>query len=198
MRTADCPAKGVGRRGCRRGVLVLATLLTGCISPNQGATLLAVPFVAQSPDRCGTAAVEMVLRFYGSDPDSVTLDRVIHIPALAGSVPALLVEAARQQGFAADAIQISEERILRLLASGNPLIVLLGPEGEALQGHFVVATGFQPRTGALRVHSGSRANRWRPEKVWHPRWESAGQWVVWIRRAQSLQLDSESGLEQDE
>ncbi len=199
MRPVDRP---LCHRPLRRfragGVLVWAGLLAACVSPDRGAILLEVPFVEQSPDRCGTAAVDMVLRSYGTTSDPEALDRDIHIPVLAGSVPALLVEAARQQGYTADALRSTEEDVQRLLAAGAPLIVLLGPAGEAPQGHFVVATGFQPRTGALRVHSGSRSNQWWSAKVWRPRWESAGQWIVWIRRPEPAPgLDLSSAVEED-
>lgn len=140
----------------------------------------------------------MVLRFYGDHPDSEALDRAIHIPALSGSIPALLAAAAQQEGFAADALRSSEEEIHRLLAAGYPPIIMLGPAGEAPQGHFVVATGYQPRNGALRVHSGSRADRWWSAAAWRPRWENAGRWIVWIRPVQAPRLDVKPGLEQDE
>lgn len=175
----------------------MAVLLAACVSPNRGASRVAVPFVAQAPDRCGTAAVDMVLRFYGHDPDPEALDRAIHIPALAGSIPALLAAAARQEGFAAEVRRSTEEELQRLLAAGQPPIVMLGPAGAEPQGHFVVATGYQPRTGALRVHSGSRADQWWAANAWRPRWEKAGRWIVWIRPAQVLPLDLPPSLEQD-
>ena len=198
MRPDARPAGGWGRWVCAGGGLALAGLLAACVSPHRGACRVAVPFVAQSPDRCGTAAVDMVLRFYGHDPDPEALDRAIHIPALAGSIPALLAAAARKEGFAAEARRSSEAELQRLLAAGQPPIVMLGPAGETPQGHFVVATGYQPRTGALRVHSGSRADQWWSAQAWRPRWESAGRWIVWIRPAQAPRLDLKPGLEQDE
>jgi hypothetical protein len=198
MTVAGLPAGRLGTRWVRTGgALALVGLLAACVSPHRDACRLEVPFVAQSPDRCGTAAVDMVLRFYGSKPDAEALDREIHIPALGGSIPALLVDAARQQGFAADATRSTEEEIQRLLAAGYPLILMLGPTGEAPQGHFVVATGFQARTGALRVHSGSRPNQWWPANTWSPRWERADRWMVWIRPAPTPPLDLGSGLAQD-
>lgn len=193
------PAGGWGRWVGLGGALGLAAALAACVTPDRGACQVAVPFVAQSPDRCGTAAVDMVLRFYGCTPDPDTLDRAIHIPALAGSIPALLAAAARQEGFAAEVRRSSEEELQRSLAAGQPLILMLGPAGEAsAQGHFIVATGYRPRTGSLRVHSGSRANRWWPADAWRPRWEAAGCAAVWILPAPSGLLDLPSGLAQDE
>ncbi|NLG35984.1 MAG: hypothetical protein GX548_11580 [Lentisphaerae bacterium] len=161
--------------------VVLAVLLAACRSTSPSVCRLDVPFLEQSEGRCGTAAVAMVLRFHGADPDMDELDRDIHLPALEGSIPALLVEGARTQGWAADAFRCSEEEFRRFLADGVPLIVLLAPSGRDPRGHFVVATGFNFRTGALRVHSGSRSHQWWKASKWRPPWEAAGCRVVWIR-----------------
>jgi ABC-type bacteriocin/lantibiotic exporter with double-glycine peptidase domain len=171
-----------------------------CVSSNRAAIRLDVPFVAQPPDRCGTAAVEMILRYYGVTPDPAALDRAIHIPALAGSIPALLVEGSRRAGFAADSLVVAEEEIYRKLAAGSPLVVLLAPAGDDPRGHFIVATGANPRTGALRVHSGNRANRWWPATSWRSRWEQAGRQIVWIRPepAAAAGLDGAPGLGEDD
>ncbi|MGD9780930.1 MAG: C39 family peptidase [Kiritimatiellia bacterium] len=162
--------------------LALGGLLVSCISPERGAHLLEVPFLEQPPDRCGPFAVAMVARYYGLSPDLDALDRDIHIPALAGSIPALLAEGARRQGLAAEVRRCSEPEIHALIAEGFPLIVLLAPVGQELRGHFVVATGSNPQTGALRIHSGARQDRWISPRHWRKRWENAGGQVVLIRR----------------
>ena len=170
----------------RRGVpaaLLAGALLVSCAAPEQGVHLLDVPFLEQPPDRCGTAAVAMVVRFYGISPDMEALDRNIHIPALAGSIPALLAEGARRQGLDAEVRRCTEREIHALIAEGFPLIVMLAPVGKELRGHFVVATGSNPKTGALRVHSGARPDRWISSGHWRKRWKKAGCQIVLIRPA---------------
>lgn len=162
--------------------LAVGAMLVSCVSPEQGAHLLDVPFLEQPPDRCGPASVAMVVRYYGLAPDMDALNRDIHIPALAGSIPALLAEGARRQGLAAEVRRCSEPEIHALIADGFPLIVLLAPAGKEPRGHFVVATGSNPRTGALRVHSGARQDHWLSPRQWRKRWEKAGSQIVLIRR----------------
>lgn len=170
------------RRGIPAAGLVGA-LLVSCASPERGAHLLDVPFLEQPPDRCGPVAVAMVARYYGLSPDMETLDRDILIPALAGSIPALLAEGAQRQGLAAEVRQCSEPEIHALIAAGFPLVVMLAPAGKETRGHFVVATGSNPATGALRVHSGARRDRWISSRQWRERWENAGCRIVLIRPA---------------
>jgi ABC-type bacteriocin/lantibiotic exporter with double-glycine peptidase domain len=162
------------------GAFAFSTLLAGCRSSGPHSRLMEVPFLEQPEGRCGTAAVAMVLRFYGAEPDLNALELDIHIPALDGSIPALLAEGARRQGWTADVLRCSDEDFRRFMAEGVPLILMLAPTGEDPRGHFVVATGFDFRSGALRVHSGSRPNRWWKESKWLPRWEAAGCRVVRI------------------
>lgn len=156
-------------------------LLISCVFPERGAHLLDVPFLEQPPDRCGPVSVAMVARFHGVSPDAEALERDIHVPALAGSIPALLAEGARKQGLEAEVRSCSEPEIYAWIGEGFPLIVMLAPAGVDPRGHFVVVTGCNPRTGALRVHSGSRPNQWLAPEAWRERWIQAGRKIVLIR-----------------
>jgi ABC-type bacteriocin/lantibiotic exporter with double-glycine peptidase domain len=170
----------------RRGVpaaLLVGALLVSCASPEREVRLLDVPFLEQPPDRCGTASVAMVARFYGISPDMEALDRDIHIPALAGSIPALLAEGARRQGLDAEVRRCTEGEVHALISDGFPLIVMLAPAGREPRGHFVVATGSNPQTGALRIHSGSQKDRWISSGHWRKRWKKAGCQIVLLRPA---------------
>lgn len=171
------------RAGGGAGLLLAAGLLIapgGCAGRGRDVVTVDVPFVQQPEDRCGTAAVAMILAHYGASPDFEALDRDIHLPALSGSIPELLADAARRRGFSAGLLRDGEAELRQRLAAGQPLILLLAPSGEEPRGHFVVATGYQTRRGALRVHSGMRPDRWWTAGAWRPRWEAAGSRGVWI------------------
>ncbi|MGB4047184.1 MAG: C39 family peptidase [Kiritimatiellia bacterium] len=165
--------------------LVAIGLLTACFAPMHHAYLLDVPFVAQPDDHCGPASVTMVARFYGVEPDLEKLEQDVFVPALAGSIPDLLAEGARRQGLAAEVVHCEEPQLHEWLAAGFPLILLLAPVGKDPRGHFVVATGSQPATSALRVHSGNRQDRWLVARRWKKRWHDAGNKIVLIRPAES-------------
>ena len=166
--------------------LVSAGLLAACTAPKQGAHLLDVPFLEQPDDLCGPASVSMVARFYGVAPDLEKLEQDVFLPALAGSIPDLLAEGARRQGLDAEVVRCEEPQLHEWLAAGFPLILLLAPAGKDPRGHFVVATGSKPAKSALRVHSGSRQNRWLAARHWKKRWEEAGNKIVLIHPAESI------------
>lgn len=162
------------------GALV-SSLAGGCLSPER-TVLIDVPFQEQPQDRCGAASVGMVAQYLGFDLDMEALDREVYIPALAGTVPELMVEGARKQGLWARVEKGSEADLQQWLEEGTPPILLLAPAGDSTKGHLVVVTGLNVQTGALRVHSGRDRNRWMSRKAWQPRWTEAGCCVVVVRR----------------
>lgn len=162
--------------------LLAATLLaaTGasCSTPPSARTAkVSVPFIPQPPDRCGAVALAMVETYYGASPDLDTLVAYVQIPALSGTIPDLLAEAARRNGFNAKLLTLSPMQIHSLLLAEKPLVLLLGPDPDTPddpRGHFLVATGYRPKTRTLRAHTGYRKNTWLPESDWLPRYHAAG------------------------
>jgi hypothetical protein len=119
----------------------------------------------------------MVETYYGAAPDLGALLAYVQIPALSGTIPELLAEAARRNGFNAELRSLSPIQIHALLLAGKPLILLLGPDPAAPddpRGHFLVATGYRPKTRTLRAHTGQRKNTWLPEAEWLPRYQASG------------------------
>ena len=95
------------RRGLAAAVLLLGAVAPGgpapgCAGASRNAVVLEVPFREQPDERCGPAAVAMVLAYHGIAFDYDELDREIHIPALGGSIPELLAAAGRRSGAVAD------------------------------------------------------------------------------------------------
>lgn len=161
-------------------------LLAACAAPQPGGQRLDVPFLEQPEGHCGPTSVAMVARFHGVEPDLEKLEQDVLLPVLDGSIPELLAEGARRQGLSAEAVRCDVAQLHEWLAAGFPLILLLAPTGQDPRGHFVVATGSKPATGALRVHSGNRPNRWWAARRWKKRWEDAGNKVVLVRPAESV------------
>ncbi|MBR4189563.1 MAG: C39 family peptidase [Kiritimatiellae bacterium] len=183
------PTDPAGRRASRRApaaaapsllaaAALLAAALVSCNTPPSARNAkLSVPFIPQPPDHCGAVALAMVERYYGAKPDLAALLAYVQIPALSGTIPDLLAEAARRNGFDAELRTLDPMQIHALLLAGQPLILLLGPDPETPgdpRGHFLVATGYRPATRALRAHTGYRENTWLPETDWLPRYRAAG------------------------
>ena len=158
--------------------VLLVAAVPSCNTPPSARTAkLSVPFLPQPPDRCGAVALAMVETYYGAAPDLDALLSYVQIPALAGTIPELLAEAARRDGFTAELLTLTPMQIHAFLLVGKPLILLLGPDPatpDDPRGHFLVATGYRPKTRTLRVHTGYRKNTWLSESDWLPRYQSAG------------------------
>lgn len=149
---------------------------------------LSVPFLAQPPDLCGPAALYMIERFYGARPDFDTIVAATHLPALKGSIPELLADAARRDGFQAAVLHnLLPSTLHALLLDEQPLILLLGPDPEAddgdTRGHFIVLTSHDLATDDITAHSGNTKNRAYAAEQWLPRWNAAGNVAVWIAPA---------------
>ena len=131
----------------------------------------------------------MVEQYYGASPDLDALVAYVHIPALSGTIPELLAEAARRNGFDAEIAPLDPMQIHALLLAGKPLILLLGPDPatpDDPRGHFLVATGYRPKTRTLRAHTGYRKNTWLPESDWLPRYRDAGSTAILLSPASRL------------
>jgi hypothetical protein len=91
---------GSGRDGRTLRALAAALLLASLPEAASGAppaarSGLAVPIVKQARERCGQAALEMVLRFYGADAAALREADRAYDPALRGSLITDLAVAAR-------------------------------------------------------------------------------------------------------
>lgn len=146
-------------------------------------TGLDVPIVVQAPERCGQAALEMVLRYYGADSTMLReVDRA-YDPALHGSLITDLAAAARRAGFDAIIATLTPDSLIALLGAGVPPIVLY-QKGRApiTVAHFGVVTGWDPAHEAFTLNEGEAHPRIVGRKTLAKRWRSAGSQALILRR----------------
>ncbi len=132
-----------------------------------------VPYLTQSEDLCGGAAVAMVQRYWGNahaDPQQFAplIDHHAHgIPA------GVLVNAVARSGWRAVSFPGSVDRLRDDVAQGRPTIVLL--QVRAHRYHFVVVTGVGDREVTLhdpaigpsqRMSIEAFTKAWRPAHDW--------------------------------
>ena len=121
---------------------------------------LQVPLIRQAPERCGPAALAMVLGYLGADSSAVREADRAYDPALRGALVTDLAACARRAGFGARVASPGEDSLPALLAAGAPPILLLGRGWAPLvRGHYVVVTGWDPGTGRYTVHDGGATPR---------------------------------------
>ena len=151
--------------------------------PALAARTVIVPIVVQTPERCGQAALEMVLRSYGADSAALhEIDRA-YDPVLRGSLITDLAAAARRAGYDAVVTTFTVDSLVDLLAIGVPPIVLY-QNGRApfTVAHFGVVTGWDAGREALTLNEGGPRPREMSRDNFGKRWRTAGSQALIVRR----------------
>ncbi len=146
-------------------------------------TRLDVPNVVQAPERCGQAALEMVMRYYGADSAALREADRAYDPALRGSLITDLAAAARRAGYAGTIETLVPDSLIALVAAGVPPIVLYQKGHAPLTvAHFGVVTGWDPARGAFTLNDGGSRPRTVGRDDLAKRWRTAGSQALVIRR----------------
>jgi ABC-type bacteriocin/lantibiotic exporter with double-glycine peptidase domain len=142
-----------------------------------------VPIVVQARERCGQAALEMVLRYYGADSAALREGDRAYDPALRGSLITDLAAAARRAGYGATIATLTPDSLVALLAAGVPPIVLYQNGRTPLTvAHFGVVTGWDPAREAFTLNDGGTHPRVVGRDNLVKRWRTAGAQALIIRR----------------
>ena len=131
--------KARARAGFLIAALAAACGLGGCISlpqtdalresPPQGlprhVELTQVPFHLQDDFLCGPASLAMVFNAAGVPADVESVTPLVYLPGRKGSLQAEMLGATRRSGLVAYPLAPQLEDLLRELAAGTPVVVLL-------------------------------------------------------------------------
>ena len=152
------------------------------LRPATGKIELAVPIVEQRPERCGPAALAMVLRFHGGTSQQVALADSAYDPALRGALITDLAACARRAGFDARVERMNEDSLLTLLGRGLPPVLLyrrgIGPLSPQ---HYGVLVGWDPERGRWILHDGARTPHRMSRRELAARWAAAGSEALVVR-----------------
>ena len=156
-------------------VAALAAALAAAGTMAPAPLRLSVPVIRQTRERCGPAALAMVLRFYGADSAALAEADRAYDPVLEGSLITDLAVAARRAGFAALVAQVPEDSLRSLLARGVPPVLLYrrGP-GVLSVGHYGVMVGWDAARQRYALNEGGPATRTVARGDLMRRWHAAG------------------------
>jgi len=176
------------------GFVILLCILTGCVSLPQSAALRGdagaglpqrvqldhVPFFAQEEHQCGPAALAMVLGAAGIDARPEALAEQVYIPARSGSLQVEMLAGARRHGLLAYVLAPELKDVLAEVAAGNAVIVLqnLGLFAFHPYWHYAVVIGYDLEKNEILLHSGSRARRAMPFRLFEFLWIDGGRWAM--------------------
>jgi len=146
-------------------------------------TALDVPLVKQTRERCGQAALVMVLRYYGAAPAALREVDSAYDPALRGSLITDLAGAARRAGYEAAVATLTPDSLIDLLNHGVPPILLYqNGRGPVTVGHFAVITGWDATRASFILHDGTARPRVKRRDDLVKRWETAGSQALIVRQ----------------
>ena len=165
-------------------VAILSAVLAATGIAPQGAIRLPVPVIRQAPERCGPAALAMVLRYHGAARPALEEAQRAYDPVLKGSLITDLAAAARRAGFVATVVEVPEDSLIAMLGAGVPPILLyrrgLGPVSV---GHFGVVVGWDPVRRRFAINDGSASSRTLARDDLVRRWRAAGGLALVVRPA---------------
>ncbi len=140
---------------------LLACLATAlAMAGTAEAIRLDVPVVRQAPERCGPAALAMVLAYYGADSASLGAADATYDPALRGALVTDLAACAKRLGYPARLAAPGADSLAVLLASGRPPILLVGRGiGPLVRAHYIVVTGWDPARRRYTMNDGGATPR---------------------------------------
>lgn len=148
-------------------------------------TALDVPIVRQARERCGQAALAMVLRYYGAAPEALREVDAAYDPVLHGSLITDLAGAARRAGYDADIATLTPDSLIDLLGDGVPPILLYqNGTGPLTVRHFGVVTGWDATHASFTLQDGTASPRVTRRDELAKRWETAGSQALVVRPRQ--------------
>lgn len=160
----------VGLSGC-------AVPLAPVVPPPASIELTDVPFVAQTTDQCGPAALAMALSHSGAQVPLDELRKRVHLPNRKGSLQLELLAATRHYQRLAYKFAAQPEDLFRFLEDGWPVVVLqnLGAKWLPIW-HYAVVVGYDQDHDQLVMRSGNEARRLMGRAEFVRRWSASEYW----------------------
>lgn len=151
-------------------------------APQQSAGVwLDVPFVKQTEDGCGSAAMSMLMQYWSAHgaqmnsyrADSSLIQKQLYSPKDRGILASGMEGYLRKSGFRVFPMNGEWKDVQEQLKLGRPLIVSLQPGNAKSPLHYVVVTGMDWQSEAVFVHDPARGKLLRIaraafEKEWQP------------------------------
>jgi ABC-type bacteriocin/lantibiotic exporter with double-glycine peptidase domain len=148
---------------------------------------LDVPFVKQSADGCGSAAISMILQYWNDHgvhvdsqrADAVTIQRQLYSRKARGIFASDMESYLKASGLQVFHLNGSWTDLQEHLKQGRPLIVSLQPGSARAPLHYVVVTGMDWQHEAVFIHDPARGKLLRVERVdFEKQWRPKRNWML--------------------
>jgi len=170
------------------GVLLSVLALSGQAAREQSAGIwLDVPYVRQTEDGCGSAAIAMLLQYWSSHgtavvadrADSASIQRKLYSRKARGIFASDMERYFRESGFREFAIRGAWSDLREHLQQGRPIIISMQPGSAKAPLHYVVVTGMDWQREAVFVNDPARGKLLRVERPeFEKEWQAASNWML--------------------
>jgi ABC-type bacteriocin/lantibiotic exporter with double-glycine peptidase domain len=146
-----------------------------------------VPFVKQSEDGCGSAAISMLLQYWNAHgvpidaqrSDAAAIQKQLYSRKARGIFASDMATYLKASGFKVFVIDGNWEEIKEHVKQGRPLIVSLQPGSAHAPLHYVVVTGIDWQHDAVFIHDPARGKLLRVERAdFEKQWRPNGNWML--------------------
>jgi hypothetical protein len=143
------------------------------------AELTEVPFFPQKDYECGPAALATSLVYFGAPVTPDELVSQVYIPERKGSLQVEMIASARRNGMVAYQLEPRFVDMLREVAAGYPVIVLMdfGVWPVSIW-HYAVVVGFDMQTSDVILRSGEKQRLLMPYGVLEYIWKESKYWAI--------------------
>jgi predicted double-glycine peptidase len=160
---------------------------TGELPQKEKGVWLDVPFIKQTEDGCGSAAIAMLLQYWGAHgveiapgrADANAIQKELYSHKAHGIFAADLERYIRDSGFREFAVRGNWGDLRQHLEQGRPLIVSIQPGKTQTRFHYVVVTGMDFQDEAVFVHDPARGKLLRIERQeFAKQWSGVRNWML--------------------
>jgi ABC-type bacteriocin/lantibiotic exporter with double-glycine peptidase domain len=168
--------------------MLLLLFLGSSIHPSPQETAgvwLDVPYVKQSEDGCGSAAISMLLEYWNAHgalvgsqrADATAIQKQLYSRKARGIHASDMESYLKESGFRVFPLNGDWKDLLEQLKQGRPLIASIQPGSNRTPLHYVVVTGIDWQSEAvfindpargklLRIERAEFEKQWRPNRNW--------------------------------
>lgn len=170
---------------------LLLMFFLGCPKPSasqeSAGVWLDVPFVKQSEDGCGSAAISMVLQYWNAHganvppgrADTESIQGQLYSRKAHGIHASDMENYLRESGFRVFPVQGEWKDLQQQLIQGRPLIVSLQPGDAKSPLHYVVVSGVDWQSEAVFINDPARGKLLRIARAeFDKEWRSNRNWML--------------------
>jgi predicted double-glycine peptidase len=148
---------------------------------------LDVPFVKQTEEGCGSAAIAMLLQYWSAHgtataagrSDSDAIQRQLYSRKAHGIYASDMQRYLQESGFRVFVIRGEWSDLRQQLSQGRPLIATIQPSAKKAPLHYVVVTGIDWERGAVFLNDPARGKLLLVERAeFEKEWQSATNWML--------------------